>query len=46
MLVIKTTDIHLPRRIGEAMHRAFHGELHVHYDEENYFVRVEWWRVA
>jgi len=26
-LVISTTDIHLPRRIGEALKRAFHGEL-------------------
>jgi len=43
-LVITTTDIHLPRRIGEAMNRAFHGDLQVHYDEENYFVRVEWRR--
>ena len=45
-LIIKTTDIHLPRRIGEAVHRAFHGELKTHYDEENYFVRVEWRREA
>ncbi len=45
-LIIKTTDIHLPRRIGEAMRRAFHGELRTHYDEENYFVRVEWRRDA
>jgi len=41
-VVITTTDIHLPRRIGEAMQRAFHGDLRMHYDEENYFVRVEW----
>ncbi len=43
-LSITTTDIHLPRRIGEAVHRAFHGDLQVHYDENNYFVRVEWHR--
>lgn len=42
-LAITTTDIHLPRRIGEAIDRAFRGgNLKVHYDEENYFVRVEW----
>ena len=25
--MINTTDIHLPRRIGEAVKRAFHGEI-------------------
>jgi hypothetical protein len=43
-LTIKTTDIHLPRRIGKAIDRAFHGDLQIHYDEGNYFVRVEWRR--
>jgi len=46
VIVITTTDIHLPRRIGEAVHRAFHGDLRVHYDEENYSVSVEWQRGA
>ena len=45
-LVITTTDIHLPRRIGEAVQRAFHGDLNVHYDQDNYFVRVDWRRDA
>jgi hypothetical protein len=45
-LVITTTDIHLPRRIGEAVQRAFHGDLQLHYDQENYFVRVDWQRDA
>jgi hypothetical protein len=45
-LVITTTDIHLPRRIGEAVRRAFHGDLKVDYDEGNYFVRVDWRRNA
>ena len=45
-LVIKTTDIHLPCRIGKAIDRAFHGDLRIHYDEQNYFVRVEWRRDA
>ena len=43
-LVVTTTDIHLPQRIGEAMHRAYHGNLETHYDEDSYFVRVEWQR--
>lgn len=41
-LVISTTDIHLPRRIGEALTRAFHGTLDMHFDEAGYFVRVDW----
>jgi hypothetical protein len=41
-LVISTTDIHLPRRMGEALKRAHRGELTMHFDEEGYFVRVNW----
>lgn len=41
-LTITTTDIHLPRRIGEVVHRAFHGDLELTYDEKNYFIRVDW----
>jgi len=41
-VVITTTDIHLPRRIGEAMERAFRGELEMAFDENSYFVRVDW----
>ncbi len=43
-VVITTTDIHLPRRIGTAIHQAFHGDLQLHFDEDNYFVRVNWTR--
>lgn len=43
-IVIRTTDIHLPRRIGEAVHHAYHGKLDVHYDSGAYFVRVGWVR--
>jgi hypothetical protein len=41
-IVINTTDIHLPRRIGEAVNRAFHGELDAHFEKDGYFVRVDW----
>ncbi len=41
-LTIATTDIHLPRRLGEALRRAFHGSLDIHFDEAGYFVRVDW----
>jgi hypothetical protein len=43
-LVISTTDIHLPRRIGEAVTRAYKGALSEHFDEGGYFVRVNWHR--
>ena len=43
-LVITTTDIHLPRRIGEALHRAYEGELDYHYEPESYSIRVSWRR--
>jgi len=45
-LVISTTDIHLPRRIGEALSHAYHGALTEDFDKEGYFVRVNWHRDA
>ena len=41
-IVVRTTDIHLPRRIGAALRHAYHGELAFHYEEEAYFIRI-WW---
>ncbi len=41
---ISTTDIHLPRRIGQALYNAYEGEFDFHYDEEGYFIRVSWTR--
>jgi hypothetical protein len=41
-IIISTTDIHLPRRIGEAVKRAFHGRLEENFDGEAYFVRINW----
>ncbi|UCH73630.1 MAG: hypothetical protein JSU82_15010 [Rhodospirillales bacterium] len=43
-IVVSTTDIHLPRRIGEAVQRAFNGKLDYRYEEEAYFLRVCWTR--
>jgi len=43
-LIVTTTDIHLPERIGKALRSAFHGELVLQYDEDGYFVRVNWHR--
>ena len=41
-IVIMTTDIHLPRRIGAAVKRAFNGRLEEDFDDARYFVRVTW----
>jgi hypothetical protein len=43
-IVVRTTDIHLPRRIGAALRHAYHGELAFHYEEEAYFIRIWWTR--
>ena len=34
--------MHLPKRIGQALHRAYKGALDLHYDEASCFVRVNW----
>jgi hypothetical protein len=41
---ITTTDIHLSRRIGEALGRAHRGELGFRYGEEGSLLRVFWRR--
>jgi NMD protein affecting ribosome stability and mRNA decay len=43
-IVITTTDVHLPRRMGHALEDAWGGELSTHYDEQGYFARVTWER--
>jgi NMD protein affecting ribosome stability and mRNA decay len=43
-LVIMTTDTHLPRAIGEAIHHAHHGELDLKYAEDEKLIRVTWTR--
>lgn len=40
---IGATDSHLPRRIGEALHSAYDGEIHIRYEEDG-FARVTWKR--
>jgi len=41
-LTITTTDVHLPRRIGTALKRAYRGTLAMHFDATGYFLRAEW----
>jgi len=42
LMIVATTDIHLPKRIGSALHRAYKGEMDLHYDKQGCFVRVNW----
>lgn len=40
--LVTTTDIHLARGLGEALHHAYHGELEFHYNPEQDLLRVSW----
>jgi hypothetical protein len=41
---VKTTYEHMARRIGQAVHKAYRGELKLQYLEAEKFVRVHWKR--
>ncbi len=43
-MTVTTTDIHLARRLGEALHSAYHGDLSLHYEKGEYLLRVRWVR--
>lgn len=43
-VLITTTDIHLARNLGEALHGAYQGELEFHYNEAENLLRVHWRR--
>ena len=43
-LRITTTDPHLARRIGDALHAAYKGELDYRYNEKDDLLRVTWCR--
>jgi NMD protein affecting ribosome stability and mRNA decay len=45
-ITINTTDIHLPRRIGETLQRTWRGEFAVQFEEDGYFMRATWTREA
>jgi hypothetical protein len=42
--LVTTTDIHLARGIGEAIHDAYQGDLEFHYNPDEYLLRVTWIR--
>lgn len=39
---VTTTDIHLARSIGNALHHAYQGDLEYHYNQEQNLLRVSW----
>jgi hypothetical protein len=43
-IVVTTTDVHLPQRIGEALKSAHEGELDIRYGADEYSVQVNWKR--
>lgn len=43
-IVITTTDLHLPRRIGRALVRAYDGQLEFQHTQDEYMLRVRWSR--
>jgi len=43
-MLVTTTDIHLARGIGEALHHAYQGELEFHYNPDQNLLRVSWAR--
>lgn len=41
-ILVTTTDIHLARSIGDALHRSYQGKLEYSYNEAENLLRVEW----
>lgn len=41
-VLVTTTDIHLARSIGDALHHAYQGDLEYHYNSEQNLLRVGW----
>jgi NMD protein affecting ribosome stability and mRNA decay len=43
-VLVTTTDTHLARNLGEALHSAYKGDLEYHYNREENLLRVAWRR--
>jgi NMD protein affecting ribosome stability and mRNA decay len=43
-VLVTTTDAHLARRMGDALHDAYKGELEYHYNAQDNLLRVHWCR--
>ncbi len=42
--IVQTTDIHLAKRIGDALYHAYRGELDTRYSRDEFLVRIYWSR--
>ncbi|MGA8862231.1 MAG: BCAM0308 family protein [Gallionella sp.] len=40
--LVTTTDIHLARSLGDALHHAYQGDLEYHYNDEQNLLRLKW----
>ena len=43
-IVVTTTDVHLPKRIGAALTKAHQGDIRIRFAEDESAIDVEWWR--
>jgi len=43
-MLVETTDFHLCRALGDALHAAYGGDLSYHYEKEGSLLRVHWSR--
>jgi hypothetical protein len=43
-VLVTTTDTHLTRNLGEALHSAYKGDLEYHYNRGENLLRVSWRR--
>jgi hypothetical protein len=41
---VSTTDPHLARALGKAVHHAYRGKLEFHYSRDQNLLRVHWMR--
>lgn len=41
-ITVRTTTEHLAQRLGDALHKAFHGTVHYGFSHENKFAHVTW----
>jgi hypothetical protein len=42
--VVTSTDVHLPQRIAEALHHAYHGQFELKYGHDEYTAHAKWQR--
>jgi hypothetical protein len=43
-LIVRTSTEHLAKRLGDALHGAYHGTVHYEFSHENKFAHVTWTR--